>query len=67
MEIGELKHEMDRYRCIKCISAAKITTLKTWPDGVLDLELVTKSGKILKTRLPADWDRKNMPEKGGYL
>jgi len=67
MEIKELKHKMPRYRCIKCVSAAKITTLLTHVDGVLDLEMVGPNGEKYKTRMSADWNRQHMPDKGGFL
>jgi len=67
MEFGELKHSMPRYRCIKCVSAAKITTLLTHVDGMLDLTLVGPDGEKFKTRMSADWNHKHAPDKGGYL
>jgi len=67
VEISELKKSLPRYRSHKVVSAAKIITLKTWPDGVIDVTLVDPEKNEYKVRMPADWNRKHMPDKGGYL
>lgn len=67
MEFAELKHQMPRYRCHKCVSAAKIFTVLTHIDGMLDLTMETPEGKVIKARMSADWNHKHAPDKGGYL
>ena len=67
MKFEGLNTKMPRYRCHKCVSAAKITTLLIHVDGVLDLEMVDPEGNIIKCRMSADWNHKHSPDKGGYL
>ena len=67
MQYAELKHQLPRYRCHKCVSAAKITHLLTHVDGMLDLTVIDDNGKEGKLRMSADWNHKHSPDLGGYL
>lgn len=67
MQYAELKHQLPRYRCHKCVSAAKITYLLTHTDGMLDLTVIDDNGNESKIRMSADWNHKHAPDLGGYL
>jgi len=67
MSFKQFSDNLPRYRCIKCVSAGKITLLLTHVDGTLDVELIGNDEKIHKIRMSADWNHKHAPELHGYM
>ena len=67
MSFKQFADQLPRYRCIKCVSAGKITLLLTHVDGTLDVEVADDAGKIHKIRMSPDWNHKHSPELHGYL
>jgi len=67
MKFEGFNKAMPRYRSHKCVSAAKITSVLTHIDGIVDLQMITPNKNVIKTRVSKEWGEKHEPDLGGYL